>query len=327
MGIKPDLAHYGGCTPGSNGGCTGLISINPTGLGLYGLGTSYAAPLVSKTLAVLDSKIEGYISRETLFSLAIHHARIPAPLDNKDLRQVARQFVGFGVPCCSEQMLVSGDDAITLVFADTLKQRKELQFDFVWPRCLVTRETGACRGAVRMTLVYRSVLKAQFGAEFVRVNLDAHLRQASDDDGHFKGRLGQSYLPDSKGETGYESELIEYGLKWWPIKVYEKRIPKGVGNTSVWRLVVDSLTRADQIFPPEGVPFAVVLTIADPDKDPSKRGPVFQQLRQDLLARQVQMTDIRTANRIRSLSVADHFRPASRALLEMLAPERDSRRS
>lgn len=150
-----------------------------------------------------------------------------------------------------------------------------------------------------MTLVYRSVLKAQFGAEFVRVNVDAHLRQAVGNSGRYKGQLGQSYLPDSKNETTYESELIEYGLKWWPIKVYERRIPNGVGNSSAWRLVVDSLTRADQIFPPEGVPFAVVLTIADPEKDVAKRGAVFQQLRQDLLARQVVVTDIRTANRIR----------------------------
>jgi len=68
VGIKPDLAHYGGCTPVPANGSTGLLSVDPSGLGLYGLGTIYAAPFVSKTLAVLDAAIEGRVSRETLFS-------------------------------------------------------------------------------------------------------------------------------------------------------------------------------------------------------------------------------------------------------------------
>src|ERR1035441_10546382 len=69
IGVKPDLAHYGGCIPSATRSHCGLFSVDPSGMSASGLGTSYAAPLVAKTIAALDASIEGYVSREALAAL------------------------------------------------------------------------------------------------------------------------------------------------------------------------------------------------------------------------------------------------------------------
>ena len=78
-------------------------------------------------------------------------------------------------------MLETDDHSITLVFESrlTIGERKPaiLRFPFIWPSSLVDPDTRACRGKVKMTLVYEPPLDPAFGTEFVRVNLDAMLRQ------------------------------------------------------------------------------------------------------------------------------------------------------
>ena len=155
------------------------------------------------------------------------------------------------------------------------------------------RNTGACRGEVRMTLVYRPPLNRAFGAEFVRVNVDAHLGQ--EEKNSFKNRTKQAHLPGEGGEAPFEHELIEHGLKWWPIKSYEARFPRGKGKSSNWRLSVESVVRAEDVFPALGVPFSLIVTITDPQKS----APVFNELRQHLLSHRVKIADIRIAPRVR----------------------------
>lgn len=92
-----------------------------------------------------------------------------------------------------------------------------------------------------------------------------------------------------------EKERIENGAKWWPIKQYSGKFPRGKGNSSNWKLVVDSLTRAVQEFPAEGVPFSVVLTIADIEKEK----PVFNQMRRTLQTQGAVIRDIKTALKVR----------------------------
>ncbi|MCX7889708.1 MAG: hypothetical protein N2422_08280 [Rhodobacteraceae bacterium] len=91
-----------------------------------------------------------------------------------------------------------------------------------------------------------------------------------------------------------EAELIEHGLKWSPVKVFAKTMPRGVGASSNWRLAVNYLTRAGEEMPDDRVPFTAILTIADPEG----AQPVFNDLRQTLMALGVQIADIRTAARI-----------------------------
>lgn len=292
VGVKPDVAYYGGCLPDSRTP-SGLRSWSDDTTLVHGHGTSYATPLVAKTFAALDARITSQLSREMLLGLMIHGCEIPQALQDPALKEVARQFVGFGMPVCCENMLQTPDHAITLVFSDVLHSKRNLLFDFAWPKSLVNRNTGACRGDVRMTLVYRPMLNRDFGTEFVRVNVDARLQQ--EHRGKFVNRIEQAFLPDDSEGGHFEHELIEHGLKWWPIKVYRGHFKQRKGESSNWRLLVKSLVRSEEAFPSAGVPFAVVLTIADIDE----YAPVFNDLRLYLTSRNVQIADIRTTTQVR----------------------------
>ena len=291
-GVKPDLAHVGGSGSRHADLGHGLFSLLPDGTIIDGCGTSYAAPLVAKTTAVLDHAIEGEVSRETLISLLVHHAELPASLKSKELAPVARHLVGFGMPPPAERILETGDHAITLVFASRIQRDQQINFRFTWPPSLVG-PGGKCRGRAKITLVSTPPLDARFGSEFVRINVNATLQQEKENGG-WKGQLEPLYLPSRRDSPAIEAERIEHDLKWSPVKVLAKTFPQGVGASSNWRLFVDYLTRTGEVMPEEGVPFTAIVTISDPKGEQ----PVFNDMRQNLQAFGTQIAEIRTAARI-----------------------------
>ena len=119
-----------------------------------------------------------------------------------------------------------------------------MRFEFDWPQSLVDPSTGACFGEASATLVYEPPVDRAFGAEFVRVNLDAKLQQRHNrprKDGlpGFNDRFAQSFLPKTANQPVPEKELINQGLKWWPTKRYNARFPEsGLGESSQWRIEV-----------------------------------------------------------------------------------------
>jgi hypothetical protein len=291
-GVKPDVCHVGGAGQADGVTPTGLNSIDMAGHTIHGCGTSYAAPLVAKTLATLDRSIEGDVSKETLLALLIHHAQHPLPFKNDAVAALARDLVGFGLPASTQAILEGDAHQITLVFAGRLMFEKQLTFNFSWPTVL-TDADGKCRGYARLTLATSPPLDYRYNAELVRVNVNARLQQATAD-GKWKGQLHDTYLPIDGDAAVYEPELIEQGFKWSPVKTYGRLIPRGVGKSSNWRLVVDYLTRSNEPFPSAGVPFTVLLTISDPEG----KAPVFNTMRQTLQSLGVQISDIRTAARV-----------------------------
>jgi hypothetical protein len=208
VGVKPDLAHFGGAVPTAKQH-SGLASLRGDGEVVRDHGTSYAAPIAAKGVSVLESQVMGGLTREAMMALTVHSACLPSALMHKDLRNIARQFVGFGKPGAALDSLISSDHEITLVFTDALVLNHEMNFAFSWPQCLVNLD-GSCRGRVKMSLAYRPILDSRFGSELVRVNIDGRLQQ--EDGAGFKGRVQQSSLPNSK-EANVESDLIEHGLK------------------------------------------------------------------------------------------------------------------
>ncbi|WP_418320113.1 S8 family peptidase [Piscinibacter sakaiensis] len=287
-GIKPDFAHIGGCTSSRRP----LVSADIRGGSRTCQGTSFAAPMVAKTLAVLDHQLSGTKPRELLTGLMYHFAQMPALLNDKLLRDVAKDFAGFGLPASVSTMLTTDDHAITLVFTDTLKAGLELSFDFTWPDALFDLNTDTRRGDVALTIAYTPPLDSQHQAEFARVNLDAYLRQETiDAEGEitYKGRL------KSEHSGNLERDLITHGAKWWPVKHYRKSFKK-IGGTANWRLVVDAVARAGTGYPADGVKFAVILTISDP----KKQEQVFASTRRGLVNSGVQLRDVRTTTRVRA---------------------------
>lgn len=288
-GLKPDVAHVGGAGTAHEGD-TGLWSLHPAGHVYASAGTSYAAPLVAKTLAALEHEIEGGASRETLTALLLHHAHLPPALRNPAFGRVARHLVGFGLPPPAQEILAGLEHQITMVFSARLPRRKRLEFDFAWPASLVG-SGGKCRGFAQMTLVATPPTDPRADSELVRVDLQAHLNQQCKNGGH----ASCGWLP-AKGakEHAQEARLIADEMKWSPVKVYQWRSPHGMGKSSDWRLAVDHLSRDDQPLPSDGVPFSLLLTIGDLDGV----APVFQEMRQMLQSQGIQLERIQTAARV-----------------------------
>ncbi|MGH2666194.1 S8 family peptidase [Flavobacterium sp.] len=289
VGLKPDFAHIGGSGTRHPEHGHGLLSLDTTGKVVDGCGTSYAAPNVAKTLASLDHSIEGDVSRETLIGLSVHNAVLPEALNDKNLRTVTKHLVGFGIPKGSDEILEGDPSSITLVFANRVINKHKMSFKFSWPSSLM--KDGKCFGYAKLTIVSTPRFDYKYGAEFVRINIDAHLRQLQND-GHYLGRLKAVYTPE-EGDSHFEKDQIEHSFKWSPVKVYEKTF-RGVGPTTDWSLDVEYLARDGVTIPVEGVPFTAILTISDPNGEK----PVFTDMRQMLQSLGVQAVDIKTAARI-----------------------------
>lgn len=286
LGAKPDVCHVGGKLHNTSG----LLSLSPQGQAVHSCGTSFAAPLAAKTIATINHQIVGGATRETLIALGIHHAELPSVLAGAKLKQVIRDFVGAGILQHASKTLLNGDNEITLVFSGVLLKGQELRFGFAWPKSLVS-DSGACSGSVKVTLVHRPPIDREHAGEFVRVNLDAFLRQEvinlSTGEVKFEGRLKQD------SPSGLEKELVKHGAKWWPVK-RSKATLKEIGNSSQWRLVVDSLSRSEFGYPEDGVPFTVLMTISD-----DKGQPIFDEMRQQLQVSGANIEDIRSKIRTR----------------------------
>ncbi|XUK64618.1 hypothetical protein ABMA10_21835 [Plantibacter sp. RU18] len=170
---KPDMAHVGGSgNPTAQHG-SGLYSIDESGALVSNSGTSFAAPLVARELADLDASIAGSAPRETLIALLIHEATMPAPLQRGELRGVATDLAGFGVPRETHKTLERPDSEIVMVVSNTILPGEEHSLKFAWPESLT--DEGKCRGYARLTLVARPILAYEHGDERIRVNIDAKL--------------------------------------------------------------------------------------------------------------------------------------------------------
>jgi hypothetical protein len=306
--IKPDVCQIGGAV-GSNG-ATGLHTTNKVGNQVAVQGTSYAAPLVAKTLATLDAELEGTAPREVLQAMLLHSARLKTPLSGRTVKRFARNLVGFGFPATSAEILNLDRHTFGVVVADDLHIRDNTIIDFKWPQALVGPD-GSCRGDARLTLVYSPPLDFRYGAEAARIMLEPSLRQASlevveedeDEDQAEEGKtryVGRLKPVHSYGlkRTSREAALLVDGLKWSPVKILEGQL-KGVGQSSDWRLTVNYVAREQAEFPTDGIPFAAILTVSDPEK----KANVYDQLRQELIVGSaLTLNDIRTGLRLRSRS-------------------------
>lgn len=287
LGMKPDLCHVGG----KLGAESGLCSLDETGALLHDCGTSFAAPLAAKTAATINHQTGGRLTREALIALLIHHAAVPESLKVAKLKKIARDFVGAGIPRVARETLLNSESEITLMFSGILLAGQELRFQFAWPQSLVNKD-GGCSGTVRLTMVHRPPIDRSHAGEYVRVNLDAFLRQEEVDkktgEVKFKGSRIKNSTP-----TGLEKELINHGSKWWPIKQAEGTLDQ-IGHSSQWRIIVESLCRSDYNIPQEGIPFTVILTISD-----DLGLPIFNEMRQQLQSSGVNIGDVRAEVRPR----------------------------
>ncbi len=289
FGIKPDFVHKSGCGVQDSIRGHGLFSVNREGYIHSCAGTSFSAPLVAKTMAVVEKSISGHVSRETLIALMVHSAEIPKVFQAKEYKNILSELIGYGLPTTSDNILNGDEHSITLVFAGRIKSKQILSFRFAWPTSLI--KNNKCLGAIKVTLVSTPAINYSFGDEMIRENISVSLRQIQED-GSKKGILNSRYQ-DDKLSIGhmYEWQLIESEQKWNPIKVYEKKFQRGTENKGAWFLEVEYQSRDVNLHSLDGVPFTVIMTIADPNKE----APIYNEMRQNVIAEGAQIADIQNA--------------------------------
>jgi hypothetical protein len=178
--------------------------------------------------------------------------------------------------------------------------KQRLEFPFAWPKSLV--QNGSCRGRADVTLSFTPPIDPDHREEAIRVQLEALLHQerldAETGEIGWESRLTHDAADVPQGMSKTENYLIKTGLKWSPTKRYHLAMRDGRGNTSNWRLVLESLVRAGEVFPTAGVNFTLLLTISDLDA----AAPIREEMRLDIQNRGLILADITVAHRVRPRS-------------------------
>jgi hypothetical protein len=300
--IKPDLIHYGGSCSNDGSHIAGVRSINGNG-SAENLGTSFATPLVSRTLAQIYHQITPTPSPILARALLTHHARDP--------RTAARvpdgdeNCFGFGLPAPVPYCLECTPYTSTLVFEDTLRPGYYLEWDdFPYPSAL--QRDGKYFGEIWMTVAFAPARGARWGTEYCETHIDAHFgvyrAQKNRETGVIRTKFVGLVPPEHKNPgLLYEYYQVEKLRKWAPVRTYHGDLGEKGERGSQWRLMVRLLTRHgiedEETFKPQ--PFSLIVTISDP----KKKAPVYDQMARILINRfQAQNLTIRTAARIRTKS-------------------------
>jgi serine protease AprX len=298
--IKPDLVHYGGSCSTDLSHLAGVRSVNGTG-SAENLGTSFAAPLVSRTLAQIYHQITPTPSPVLARALLTHHARDPR--SRSRVPDGDENFFGFGLPAPVPYCLECTQHSSTLVFVDTLRPRYFLEWDdFPFPPSL--RRNGKHFGEVWMTVAFRPARGARWGTEYCETNIDAHFGVYREKKSRATGVVTTKFVglvPPEHKNVGllYETYQVEKLRKWAPVRTYYGHLGEKGERGDRWRLKLQLLTRHgiedEEAFKPQ--PFSLIITIADPER----RVRVYDEMAQIVLNRfQAQNITLRAAARIRA---------------------------
>ena len=300
--IKPDLVHYGGSCSTDGVNIAGIRSVNSAG-SAENLGTSFAAPLVSRTLAQIYHQITPTPKPVLARALLTHHARDPRT--GQRVPDGEENFFGFGRPAPVPYCLECTPHTSTLVFDDHLRPGYFLEWDdFPYPPSLCRR--GRFFGEIWMTVAFAPARGARWGSEYCETHIDAHFGvyrgQVSRETGVTKTKFFGLVPPEHRNPgILYESYQVEKLRKWAPVRTYYGNLGEKGERGDKWRLKVQLLTRHGiedkDSFKPQ--PFSLIITIADPKKN----APVYDEMARTVLNRfQAQNLAIRATARIRGRS-------------------------
>ena len=250
---KPELVHFGG-NVGCDNSNLGVISVSSSGVTKRDIGTSFSAPLVSSISAQLFKELGRNSSPTLIKALLIHSANI-----NNSFSDNERPYYGWGVPQDVSDILSVKDYESTFVLQGKAQKSFEVQkLPFPIPQSLRTKD-GKVRAEFFITLVYHPELDPRKAFEYCQVDLSVGLGEIYDNN-------FTSKIPLKKSKHENESAMVRSGDKWSPIKVYQKSFPRGVDVTN-WKLRVTLLDRDG--YEPEinAIPFSLVITIRDIDKE------------------------------------------------------------
>jgi len=300
--IKPDLVHYGGSCATDFSHVAGIRSLSGAG-SAENLGTSFATPLVSRTLAHIYHQITPTPKPVLARALLTHHARDPRTQER--VPDGEENFFGFGLPSIVPYCLECTPHTSTLVFDDVLRPGYYLEWDdFPYPASL--RRNSRFFGQVWMTVAFAPARGARWGSEYCETHIDAHFGvyrdQVSRKTGEIRTRFVGLVPPEHKNPgVLYESYQVEKLRKWAPVRTYFGDLGNKGERGNRWRLKVQLLTRHgiedEEAYKPQ--PFSLIITISDPEK----KAPVYDEMARSVQYRfQSQNLAVRASARIRGRS-------------------------
>lgn len=297
--IKPDFVHYGGSCSTDLSHIEGIRSVSGTGCA-GDVGTSFAAPLVSRTLAQIYHQITPTPSPVLARALLTHHARDPRT--GSRVPDGEENFLGFGRPAVVPYCLECTPYTSTLVFDDVLRPGYFLEWnDFPYPPSL--RRNGRYFGEIWMSVAFTPARGSRWGTEYCETHIDAHFGVYRKVRSRKTKKITPKFVglvPPEHKNPGvlYESYQVEKLRKWAPARTYYGNLGKTGETGDRWRLKVQLLTRHgiedEEAFKPQ--PFSLIITISDPEK----KAPVYDEMAQIVHNRfQAQNLAVRAAARIR----------------------------
>ena len=299
--IKPDLVHYGGSCTTDLAHISGIRSVNGTG-SAENLGTSFATPLVARTLAQIYHQVTPTPSPVLARALLTHHARDPRT--SHRVPDGDENFFGFGLPTPPPYCLECSPYTSTLVFDDVLRPGYFLEWDdFPYPPSL--KVDGKYFGEIWMTVAFAPARGARWGTEYCETHIDAHFgvyrKERERSTGKVKPKLKfVGLVPPEHKNAGqlYESYQVEKLRKWAPVRTYYGHMGDGERGER-WRMMLRLLTRhgieVEDAFKPQ--PFSLIVTISDPEK----KARVYDEMAQIVRNRfQSQNLTVRAAARVQS---------------------------
>jgi hypothetical protein len=298
--IKPDLVHYGGSCSTDAAHVAGIRSINGSGTA-ENLGTSFATPLVARSLAQIYHQITPTPTPVLARALLTHHARDPRTKGR--VPDGEENFFGFGLPAPVPYCLECTPYSSTLIFEDQLRPGFYLEWDhFPYPDSL--RKNGRYFGEIWMTVAFAPARGARWGSEYCETHIDAHFgvyrQKVETETGEIKLKF-EGLVPPEHKNPGllYESYQVANLRKWAPVRTYHGDLGAKGKPGERWRLKVQLLARHgidDGAGALKGQPFSLIVTIADP----TKRAPVYDEMARTILNRfQSQNLAVRAAARVR----------------------------
>lgn len=297
--IKPDLVHYGGSCSTDGVHLHGVRSLTAAGVG-ENLGTSFATPLVSRTLAQIYHQITPTPSPVLARALLTHHARDPR--SGFRVPDGEENYLGFGMPAAVPYCLQCTPNSATLVFEDQLRPGYFLEWDaFPYPPSLT--RGGRFFGEVWMTLAFAPTRGGRWGSEYCETHIDAHLGVYRHVTGRKTGIVSTKFAglvpPEHKNTAQlHESFQVEKLRKWAPVRTYHGAMGENGERGLRWRLMLRLLARhdVDKAIPSKAQPFALIITIADPEGT----APVYNEMSQIVRNRfQAQNLAVRVSARVR----------------------------
>lgn len=297
--IKPDLIHYGGSCSTDLSHIAGIRSVNGTGTA-ENVGTSFAAPLVARTLAQIYHQVTPTPSPVLARALLTHHARDPRTSGR--VPDGDENFFGFGLPTPVPYCLECTPYTSTLVFEDALRPGYYLEWDdFPYPPSL--KRNGKYYGEIWMTVAFAPARGERWGTEYCETHIDAHFgvyhKQKSRETGLVKLKFTGLVPPEHRNPgVLYESYQVEKLRKWAPVRTYHGNLGENGERGERWRIKLQLLTRHgiedEEAFKPQ--PFSLIITISDP----LKKARVYDEMAQIIRNRfKSQNLTVRAAARVR----------------------------